>query len=119
TERLGARLNLQQIVSVATTPDMSIQVDGSPGTAGHPVFVHPNMSDDEVALAIRTAIATAFGSGDPAGIPGYGDVIRLYGHQVIDPGPLGVAVSGFPLTDLEPLPGVDPDLDFNGLDGDL
>ncbi len=113
----GARLNLQNVVTINASAGVKIQIDGEPGSVGHPVYVHPNMSDDEVALAVRTAIASAFGSGDPAGIPGYADVIRLYGYQVLDPGPLGLSVTGFPLAN--PLPGFDPDLDFNGLDGDL
>ena len=119
----GARLNLDGVISAVTADAMEIVIDGAPGTSlgSFPVVVHPNMSDDEVAWSIRGAIATAFGSGDPAGIPGFGDVIRLYGHQVIDPGPLGLSVTGFPLTNLpsnfEDL-GWDPDFDFNGLDGD-
>ncbi len=116
TQLNGARLNLQNVVNVTQSPESRIVVDGAPGSFGFPVYVHPNMSDDEVAFAIREAIATAYGSGDPAGIPGYGDVIRLYGHEVIDPGPLGLSVTGFPL--VSPLPGEDPDFDFNGLDGD-
>jgi hypothetical protein len=120
----GARLNFQDLASLSLSGNSNLVISGVPGATGEPVFVHPNMSSDEVALAIRTAIATAFGSGDPRGIPGYGDVIRLFGHQVIDPGPLGVSVTGFPLASddfglNDPDNELDPDFDFPGLDGDL
>ncbi|MCA9166590.1 MAG: pre-peptidase C-terminal domain-containing protein [Planctomycetales bacterium] len=113
----GARLTIENLDSLSRSANSNLVLSGTPGTVGEPVYVHPNMSDDDVAMALRTAFASAYGSGDPYGIPGYQDVVRLYGHQIIDPGPLGYTKTGFPLGTA--LPGEDPDLDFNGLDGDL
>ena len=109
----GNRLNLQGVVGLVQSPNAALVVDGAPGTVGEAVPIHADMSADEVALEIRRGLATSLGSGDPQGIPGFGNVVRVLGSQVIDPGPLGLSVTGF--FDDEPL----FDFDRNGLDGDL
>lgn len=121
----GTNVNLENVVSISMSPGTKFGLVGEPGTTiegAHPVYVHPNMSDDEVAIAVREAIATAFGTGNVEGIPGHADVVRLFGHSVVDPGPLGLSLTGFPLADggvgVDPDDPFDLDLDTNGLDGD-
>ena len=114
--RSNAVLDLDNVVNLTLGQNSSLQVIGTPGTNfGTPINLDITMSDDQVAWAVRTAIATEFGSGDPNGIPGYGDVVQLLGHTVINPGPLGVSATGF--FDEDELPGFS--FDIEGLDGDI
>ena len=114
----GSRLNLQGVEALTQPADATLVVDGAPGTFGVPIPIHLDMSADEVALEVRRAFAETFGSGDPAGVPGYFNIIQLHGTQVYDAGPLGLSVTGF--LDDTFLSEDDPlfEFDVNGLDGD-
>ncbi|MCA9196580.1 MAG: pre-peptidase C-terminal domain-containing protein [Planctomycetales bacterium] len=88
--RLGNLLNLDGIVNVSqSSADPGLQVVGEPGATGVAIPIDIHMTDEDVAWALRTALATEFGSGDPTGIIGYNDVVKIHGHDVFDTGPLG------------------------------
>ena len=97
TYRHTERVNLQGVESVtqgtaAGAEEPSVFLDGSPGVqVGEPVLVHMGMNSLAVTDALVTALADVLAGGAREAIKTNKDTIRLYGHVIADPGPLGVA----------------------------
>jgi len=102
------RLNLENAVRVGQSDDPAIVVEGAIGSAGVPVGVHLEMSRQQVAQALRQSIADVFSNGDTDVIKSYDQVVRIIGHTIDDPGPLGIS---------DQLPGDDFGDFFNKLRG--
>ncbi|MCA9062386.1 MAG: hypothetical protein KDA96_04990 [Planctomycetaceae bacterium] len=69
----------------------ALTVDGGVGVPGanRPVVISPLMTQDEVAVVIRQALADEFSAGDITNIKGSEDLVRVIGHTVTNAGPLG------------------------------
>lgn len=60
-----------------------------PNTVGvQTILIDPTMTEADVALAIRQAIADVYANSDINNIKGHEDMVRIINHDVIDPGPL-------------------------------
>ena len=94
------RLNLVG-VDAADTTNSGVFLDGQLGITADDeldedmmrseVSIHAGMTALEVVEVIRSAVATEFAGGNITVIKGYVDTIQLIGHDIEDPGPLGVA----------------------------
>ncbi len=92
TPRLDAnRLNLEGASFVLASAGSSIEVEGSFGTAETAVKVHAEMTDNDVAVAVAESLADVFANGVTEVVKTFGNIVRVYGHRVSDPGPLGLA----------------------------
>ncbi|MCU0960896.1 MAG: dockerin type I domain-containing protein [Pirellulaceae bacterium] len=96
--RDGNRLNLPW-ATVVDVLDSELIHEGTPGVSGTnlPLLVDLSMTPEQVATVVRQALEDHFAGGDfgPGGdgyqnIKMFREVVRLVGHAVIDPGPLGL-----------------------------
>ncbi|MFV2067899.1 MAG: GEVED domain-containing protein [Pirellulales bacterium] len=85
------RLNLENAVRVALSDNPAIIVEGNVGTFGLPVPVHLAMSSQEVAQAMVQPIADQFAKGMTDAVKAVDYFVRIVGHTIDDPGPLGMS----------------------------
>ncbi|MCA9154372.1 MAG: PPC domain-containing protein, partial [Planctomycetales bacterium] len=89
--RDGNRLSLEGINDILIDPISPLIVDGQVGSGSpNTVFVHGGMSDNEVATAIRYALAARYAQNHVDAVRGYEHVVRVIGHSVSDSGPFGL-----------------------------
>jgi hypothetical protein len=76
-----------------TAASSALTIDGNAGVAGgsRAVPVAPNMTANQVAVAIRQALANEFSGGDITNIKGHEELVWIIGHSVTAAGPLGYA----------------------------
>ncbi len=98
-ESVGNRINLPNLAlgDVTLLGDGLVQ-NGEPGVTGlnRIVPVTLEMTRDEVAAQVRTALEDEFAGGDIDGwqnVKIHRETVKLFGHVVTDPGPLRVAAS--------------------------
>ena len=82
------RVNLTTATTLTQTNGTSVTVEGQPGAAGFPVVINANSSREDVAAAMQQALADVFAGGVATAFKTSGDMIRVIGHNVDDPGPL-------------------------------
>ena len=92
----GNRVNLPTATSVNVL-DSEVFISGEPGVrlTARPMVIDFSMTADQVAEVVRQAMEDEYAGGDVGGdgvrnVSIYRDVIRLVGHDVSNPGPLGV-----------------------------
>ncbi len=88
--QLSERLNLEGALSLTQSADPIVGVEGEPGTVGRSVVVHSEMDPDEVAEAMIQPLADAFSGGVLEVIKFHDFKVQIIGHDVVDPGPLGM-----------------------------
>ena len=122
---INQRLALTGVADVDTAGGSAIQVSGSLGLSDptvegvRSVPINFSMTADEVAAAVSTAVADAFAGGAEETIKTYQNIVRIHGHVVTDPGPLGLAdvLPGDDLNHLfSPIRGVENQLQYNIVD---
>lgn len=81
--------------NLTSTVGSPLVISGGIGTSigATPVSVFPNMTANQVAIAIRQGIADFFAAGDINIIKGAEDRIQIIGHFVNDQGPLNLVTS--------------------------
>ncbi len=85
------RLNLAGATLVELSADGGLLLEGEAGvSAGLPVIVDYGMSADDVAEAMIQPLADALANGVTTAIKSHANFVKIYGHSVDDPGPLGV-----------------------------
>ena len=87
--QVGNRINLEGAQDVQLAGG-GLALEGAPGTEGIAVVVHAGMSSDEVAEAMVQPLADTFANGLTDVIKFTGNLVRVIGHRVGDPGPLGL-----------------------------
>ena len=88
------RVNVAPIISAVADPASNVAVEGDFGTRfGEPIFINGGMSDRDVARAVRRSLANAFANGVIGAFKTRGNVVRVIGHTVDDPGPFGLTDS--------------------------
>ena len=92
--RHGNRLHLDGAVEVNLS-GTSLALDGSAGVADQAVAVkiHADSTPNAVAESLATALANTFAGGQREAIPRFENMVRMIGHDVADPGPLGITIS--------------------------
>jgi hypothetical protein len=72
------------------TNNSGLEVEGSPGVgSGFAVTIHAGMTADAVAGVVRDSLALAFAGGNSQVIKGTDNLVRVIGHSVGEPGPMG------------------------------
>ena len=89
-EQVDERLNLPGVQNITQSTGAVTLVEGAPGATGHPIVVHANMRPADVAKAMIQPLADVFAEGVATAIKSSGSVVRVIGHDVTDPGPLGL-----------------------------
>ena len=90
-QQIDERLNLAGATTVTQSANSATLVEGAPGATGHPIVVHAKMRPADVAKAMIQPLADVFAAGIATAIKSYSNVVRVIGHDVTDPGPLGLA----------------------------
>ncbi len=87
------RINFEQVASISQSGGTGLLVEGAPGVAdgNHPIVIHSEMTSTEVAEAMVQPLADVFAEGNIDVIKSYDYLVRIIGHEVTDPGPLGLA----------------------------
>ena len=83
------RVNLLGVANVVQSGGTSIVLEGEPGTAvGLPVPINVASTREDVAQAIQQALADTYAGGETEAFKQAGDLVRIIGHDVSDPGVL-------------------------------
>ncbi|QDV71228.1 Dockerin type I repeat protein [Rosistilla carotiformis] len=99
---LGNRLSVAGVTNSRGSVDLPTgMIVGQPGVAvgNTPVFVHSGMTAEEVALAVQKSFAEALNVTESQDVTASypirnGYLIKVYGYNVLDSGPLGLSQHG-------------------------
>lgn len=86
------RVQLDGASKVSKSAGAAVVIDGAAGTIGIPVVVNSDMTDLEVAAAIRQSLADQYAGGVLQTIKAYNNVVKVIGHDITDQGPLGANI---------------------------